>query len=77
MDKTLKDFRVEKGFSQSKAASELGITQDYLSMIENNRRSPSSKLMEKMANVYDQLPEVIFLTARRTYSGINNKKEAS
>lgn len=60
-------MRQKNNISQNKAAKALNITQDYLSMIENNRRTPSTSLIEKMALVYKQKPEKVFLASRRTY----------
>lgn len=64
---TLKQMRELTKLSQSKASRLLDITQDYLSLIENNKRTPSTKVIEKMALVYKQKPEQVFLSARRTY----------
>jgi transcriptional regulator with XRE-family HTH domain len=64
---TLKEMREAVKMSQNDASRALDITKDYVSMIETNRRTPSSRLIEKMAIVYKRPPEEIFLAARRTY----------
>ena len=48
----LKSLRVKNKESQSSLAEKLGISVNYLSQLENNRKKPSLKLIEKMANIY-------------------------
>lgn len=74
---SLKNFREDQGLKQFEAAEKLGITNDYLSMIENGKRTPSNKLTFKMAELYKVKPEDIFLTANGTISTIDVRKEAS
>lgn len=74
---SLKSFRENQGLKQFEAAEKLGITNDYLSMIENGKRSPSNKLTFRMAELYGVKPEDIFLTANRTICTSKEQKEAS
>lgn len=64
---TLREIREKAHLSIEEAAKRLGITYDYLIMLENNKRKPSWKLLFRMAKVYSAKPEKIFLTIRRTY----------
>ena len=73
-DTELKRIRKIAGFTQINAAQLLGITNDYLNMIENNRRTPSTQLIERMAKLYHKKPEEIFLAARGTYCTKKSKK---
>lgn len=49
----IKTIRVLKNIKQKDLARELGITPNYLSMIENNSKKPSLTLMEKLAQVLE------------------------
>lgn len=52
----LKTLREQTGRLQSDIASEVGITREYLSSLENGRRSLTRGLAEKLAGVYDVSP---------------------
>ncbi|WP_431602570.1 helix-turn-helix transcriptional regulator [Clostridium pasteurianum] len=64
---SLKEFRKNIGLKQYEAAKLLGISKDYLNMLENGRRTPSTKLISEMGKLYDAPPEDIFLIINRTY----------
>ena len=49
----LKEARVQKGWTQEKAAERLGVTQAYLSMMEGGRRPMTYSLARKAAEVLD------------------------
>lgn len=48
----LKQARVERGQTQEEAADRLGVSQEYLSMLEKGRRTPSPKLARKLMHEY-------------------------
>ena len=52
----LKSLREQTGRLQSDIASEVGITREYLSSLENGRRRLTRGLAEKLAEVYDVSP---------------------
>jgi transcriptional regulator with XRE-family HTH domain len=54
----LKTARLERGCNQRQAAVRLGVTQAYLSMLENGRRS-SAPLARKLMQVYRLPPTVL------------------
>ena len=64
--KSLKEIRHEIGLKQYEAAKLLGITKDYLYMLEKGKRKPSHGLIEKMSVVYKIAPEIIFMSCNRT-----------
>ena len=41
--KNIKKLRLEKGYSQAKFAELTGLSEDYISLIENGKRTPSLK----------------------------------
>lgn len=74
---SLKNFREAVGLKQYQAAEKLEISHDYLSMLENGKRKPSSKLTFRMAELYNRKPEDIFLSANSTICAESGQKEAS
>ncbi len=46
----IRDARKKRGISQKRLAKTLGVTNVYLSYIENGKDKPSFRLMEKMAD---------------------------
>ena len=49
---SLKAARLTKGWSQARAASRLGVSQGYLSLLERGRRAPSARLAKTLERVY-------------------------
>lgn len=63
---TLQELRKNRDLTQEQAAKILGITTEYLSMLENGIRNPSDSLKEKMAKLYNITIVDIFLTINST-----------
>jgi transcriptional regulator with XRE-family HTH domain len=59
----IKDVRIEKNISQNYLAKEIGMSQGYLSEIENNKKSPTLKQLCRIAEVLEVHPcdLIIFL----------------
>ncbi|MBC8233970.1 helix-turn-helix transcriptional regulator [bacterium] len=51
LGKTIKSLRIETGLKQKELAEKIGISPNYLSLIENDKREPSISLIEKIAEV--------------------------
>lgn len=51
LGKNIKLVRTSKNLSQKELATELGITHNYLSMIENDAKTPSLRLIENLCRV--------------------------
>jgi len=62
----LKEIRKKNGLSQLEASKNLNITSDYLSMLENGKRTCSIKLVNSLAKLYKVPPEKIFLSINGT-----------
>ncbi|MBK7303006.1 MAG: helix-turn-helix transcriptional regulator [Saprospiraceae bacterium] len=59
---TLSKIRKKKGIAQVALAKETGITQAYLSGIENNKREPNLSTLKKLSEMLDvPLPIIFFL----------------
>ena len=50
---TLKLLRVAADLKQTELAKDLGVTANYLSLVENGRREPSLTFLQKFANRLD------------------------
>ena len=55
----LKHARRQRGYNQQQAAARLGVSQAYLSMLENGKRSPSVALARKLMRLYRLPPTVL------------------
>lgn len=58
--KNIKILRASKEIRQKELAKTLGITQNYLSMIENGSKKPSLTLLEKLADILNVPLSMIF-----------------
>lgn len=58
--KNIKIIRASRNISQKDLAKKLGITNAYLSMIENETKKPSLTLVEKLAQVLEIPLAVLF-----------------
>ncbi len=56
---TLKEGRQHKNWTQQQAARALGVTQAYLSMLENGRRTVSESFVRKAFRVFDLPPTAL------------------
>lgn len=60
---TIKKLRQQNGFNQSQFAEACGITQTYLSQIENNLKEPNISTLRNISNQLSvPLPVLFFLT---------------
>jgi len=55
--------RRARGWTQKRAARQLGVTQAYLSMLERGRRVPTAALARRLAEVYSLSPAALPLPA--------------
>ena len=61
MNNRLKVLRAERGWSQSDLAERLGISRQSVNAIETGRYDPSLPLAFRIADVFGQTIEAIFL----------------
>lgn len=60
---TIRNIRKHKGFKQIDFASKCGITQTYLSQIENNQKEPNLSTLKSISEVLSvPLPVIFFLS---------------
>lgn len=53
----IKRYRVKRGVRQKDLCNAIGITENYLSQIENGNRFPSSQLMDKISKYLNIPPD--------------------
>jgi transcriptional regulator with XRE-family HTH domain len=58
--KGIRFVRVASGLKQGQVAERLGITQNYLSLLENNKAQPSMDLLRKISEVF-RIPAAFLL----------------
>ncbi len=66
MDSWLRDARRKKGWTQAEAASRLGVSQTYFSLLENGRRPVSRPLARKVQKTFDVPPTALPVASRPT-----------
>ena len=73
----IKKLRCEKVWeNQTEFAKNIGITQSYLSSIENDNKKPSTDLLEVIAN-YTKVPMAILFWNSVTESDVSEDKRES
>lgn len=57
----IKNLRIKLGLLQEELAEKIGVTKEYISALETNKKSPSYKFLYKLYNIanYDKIPEYI------------------
>lgn len=72
---TIKNIRKQKGQTQTEFASACGITQTYLSQIENNQREPNLSTLKLISNELNvPLPILFFLSLNEDDVQQNKRK---
>jgi transcriptional regulator with XRE-family HTH domain len=62
----LKNARLKRGWTQEQAADKLGVTQAYLSMVEQGRRPLSSRLVARVQKSFHIAPTMLPLNVERS-----------
>lgn len=55
----IKKYREKKGLSQNKLAKKIGVSQSYLSALERDEKSPTMRMLFKIANELNICPRLI------------------
>lgn len=76
LGQALKDLRLKQGLSQVEAASKIGMTQAYLSRIENNEKEPSTDMIKKIGSAYGSPLSIVLWMATDEVDVSENKREA-
>jgi len=73
---TIKNIRKQKGQTQSEFASACGISQTYLSQIENNQREPNLSTLKIISNELNVPLPILFFLSLNIYDIQQSKREA-
>jgi transcriptional regulator with XRE-family HTH domain len=73
----LRTARKQKGLTQAKAASHLGVTQAYLSMLENQHRPVPAHQLPRVVEVYGLPPSALPLRGPEDRRQLNDSNVAS
>ena len=73
---TIKNIRKQKGQTQSEFASACGISQTYLSQIENNQREPNLSTLKIISNELNVPLPILFFLSLNIDNIQQNKREA-
>lgn len=55
----IKEYREKQGLSQNKLAKKAGISQSYLSALEREEKSPTTRILFKIANELNVCPRLL------------------
>lgn len=70
MKNRLRVLRAERGWSQAEVAQRLGVSRQTINAVEKGRYEPSLELALKMAYLFGQRIEDIFLPPTDFYSAV-------
>lgn len=73
--KAIHTVRKQKKLSQKDFSKLVGIDQSYLSMIENNKKRPSTKLLDKISESLEVPIPILFFFSLSENDIPNHKKE--
>jgi transcriptional regulator with XRE-family HTH domain len=71
----LTDLRKKKSIRQGVAAKGIGVSQTWLSLVEKDKRVPSTKMIEKFAKFYGMETPVLYWLTVTEDSVSPNKKD--
>lgn len=72
---TIKNLRKQRGQTQSEFATLSGITQTYLSQIENNQKDPNLSVLENISKQLDIPVPILFFLALNEEDVPENKRQ--
>lgn len=58
--KNIRELRQKRGESQTELAAALGVTQTYISLLEDSKATPGYKLVKKLAEYFNCSPALFF-----------------
>ncbi len=77
MGEALKLLRIFNGYKSAELASLLGISQSYVSELENDKKQPTMEVLDKYAKVFDMKKStlLLFVEALENDSANTDKKQ--
>lgn len=74
--KTIKVLRVAAGLKQTELARRVGVTPNYLSLVENERREPSLSFLRSVSEELDVPVGLLFLSVDTGKTAMSKEKQA-
>ena len=74
MGEALRLLRIFNGYKSAELAQMLGISQSYVSELENNKKQPTMEVLDKYATVFGMKKSTLFLFAESLEKDSANKK---
>lgn len=74
----LRLLRIFNGYKSAELAEKLGISQSYVSEIENNKKQPTMDILDKYAGVFEMKKSTLLLFAESLENDVemqNDKKQ--
>lgn len=73
----LRLLRIFNGYKSTELAEKLGISQSYVSEIENNKKQPTMDILDKYANIFEMKKSTLLLFAESLENdeALNDKKQ--
>jgi len=68
---TLRLLRIFNDYTTTEMAKQLGLSQSYVSELENGKKQPSLEIIEKYAAIFDMRPSTLLLFSE----SLENEKE--
>ena len=73
---TVKFLRLSAGLTQSDLAGRLGVSANYVSLIENNKRDPSLSFLGRLSNEFGVPLGLLFLEVGSNHSEVSREERA-
>ena len=73
--KIIKLFRISLGIKQRDLASRIGVTPNYLSLVESNKREPSLTILKSISNQMNIPISLLFLEGPDHYSNLPDEQK--
>lgn len=72
---SVKQVRKKRGISQKNLCKSVGITQSYLSQVENNKKTPSISVLNDIADYFEMPLSIMLWFSLKEEDIDDNKKE--
>ena len=75
MGEALRYLRIFNGYKSAQLAEELGLSQSYISELENGKKQPSIEVLDRYARLFNMKKSTLMLFAESIESGMADMKQ--
>ncbi len=75
MGEALKYLRLFNGYKSAQLAEELGLSQSYISELENGKKQPSIEVLDRYAKLFNMKKSTLMLFAESLEAGVASMKQ--